>query len=444
MEYLLTQAVQEESIEVLRDIISIRSVLSESNIKEGAPFGLGIRKCLDRMIYLCNQLGMRTYIDEEGYYGYSEVGEGDELLVILCHLDVVPEGNLDEWMVDPYQLTIIDDKLYGRGTQDDKGPTIAALFGLKALMNQSITFKRRVRFVFGTDEENLWRCLDHYNQKEEQATVGFAPDADFPLVYAEKGLLQCYLIGPGAQEFQLHLDNPLNVVPDQAIYRGNKLVEIQESLAQTTYDYDLQLDHIVVKGKSVHSKNAPEGINAILGLIQVMNEHYDHPVLDFVSNKLTDPKGRLLFGNIKDDVSGTLTVNLASLTMTEEQSRIGLDIRIPVQTNKETIVERLIKEGREYGLSYEEYDYLASLYVPKESELVQTLLTVYRQLTGDQTEPLVSGGATFARTIHNCVAFGARMADVPTTYHQINENMPLKNFYEAMEIYAHAIKKLAT
>src|SRR5699024_5854805 len=264
LEHKLTKNVQEESLKTLEKLISYPSVLNEK--AEGTPFGEDIQACLEATLEECKSLGFETTIDPKGYYGYAEMGSGDELMVVLCHLDVVPADNKDEWKYDPFKLTIADDKLYGRGTQDDKGPSVAALYALKALMDEGYKLNKRVRFVFGTDEENLWRCMDQYNAKEEKASFGFVPDADFPLTYAEKGLLQCYLNGKGSTELLLNNNGAFNVVPDKGVYNGNKIDEVKSELDTLGFEYEDNNGEIIVKGKSVHSKNADEGVNALTRL----------------------------------------------------------------------------------------------------------------------------------------------------------------------------------
>ena len=148
---------QNDMIASIIEAVKIPSVISDA--KEGYPFGENIDKVLRQTLKLCEDLGFRT-VYKDGYYGYAEIGEGEELIGILGHLDVVPEGELDSWEIPPYEGVIKDGKLYGRGTQDDKGPTIAAIYAVKALMDLDVKFDKRVRFIFGTDEENLWRCIN--------------------------------------------------------------------------------------------------------------------------------------------------------------------------------------------------------------------------------------------------------------------------------------------
>ncbi|MBG9980134.1 M20 family metallopeptidase [Facklamia lactis] len=443
MNYTLTNQVQEEAIKALADWIAIPSVLDEND--SNTPFGQPIQDMLEQAITTCESLGMKTFIDPDGYYGYAEIGEGEDLFGVLCHLDVVPAENENDWSYPPFELTVEKDALYGRGSQDDKGPSIAALYALKALLDQGYQLNQRVRFIFGTDEETLWRCMDKYNEKEEAVTMGIVPDSAFPLTYAEKGLLQLHITGPGSNDFTLNNKGALNVVPAKAEYEGQDVEQVYDYLENSHYQVDKEGNKVIVHGKSVHSKDADQGDNALVHLIEALSERFDHPVLDLVKkNFVNDVHGQNIFGLIEDEPSGKLTCNVASLEVNNQTSKLAMDLRIPVTADKEELVKTLCQSLEGSELKYEEFDYLASLYVPLDSELITTLLRVYRDLTGDMTELISSGGATFARTMKNCVAFGALQEGVADTMHQVDEKMPLVNFYETMEIYAHALKALVT
>ncbi|MGB6179132.1 M20 family metallopeptidase [Carnobacterium sp.] len=432
-----------DCIETIKTLISYPSYLREDS-QESTPFGDDIQDVLEETLNICKNLDMKTYLDPEGYYGYADYGEGQESLAILCHLDVVPPGNLDLWESNPFEAVEKNEAIYGRGSQDDKGPAMAALYAFKAVIDSGVQLKKRVRFIFGTDEETLWRCLDRYNELEEPSSMGFAPDAEFPLTYSEKGLLQVKLHGPGDSQLTMNCGKSLNIVPDEASYKGYLIDKLENELKSLEYDYQLSNQQITVKGKAVHSKDAPDGINAITRLVTALSPHTENKTIAFIADKLKDdPTGQSIFGKIEDDISGPLTVNLATLNINNNESTIGLDLRIPVTSNKEALVKQLTKSLAEYQLDYEEYDYLASLYVPKDSLLVTTLLDVYREKTGDKSEPLTSGGATFARTMKNCVAFGAVFPDSEVTFHMPNEKMTLRDIYSSMEIYAEAIYRLA-
>ena len=187
--------------EAIKELVRIPSVIQESG--GVLPFGKGIDDALRRTLDIAQRLGFRTKYGDGGYYGYAEIGEGEDLIGILGHLDVVPAGSLDSWNTNPFDPVEQDGRLHGRGVRDDKGPTLAALFAAKALMDAGVTFRKRVRFIFGTDEETLWRGIKRYVECEEKPSIGFSPDAKFPVIHAEKGLLEFYLEGSNESSVNL-------------------------------------------------------------------------------------------------------------------------------------------------------------------------------------------------------------------------------------------------
>ena len=437
----ITNQVKDEFLTSLKTLISYPSVLNEG--ENGTPFGQAIQDVLEKTLEICRSLGFTTYLDPKGYYGYAEIGQGAELLAVLCHLDV-PSGDEADWQTPPFEATIKDGWIFGRGVQDDKGPSMAALYAVKALLDSGVKFKKRVRFIFGTDEETLWRCMGRYNELEETATLGFAPDSSFPLTYAEKGLLQVKLHGPGSDQLELEAGAAFNVVPGKASYQGELLEPVVAGLQAAAFDYEQNDQQVTVLGLPKHAKDAAEGINAIVRLATVLQPLQAHPALAFIAEAVgEDATGGRLFGDISDEPSGRLSFNIAGLTLNSEKSEICIDIRIPVLADKDQLVAKLAEIAGRYQLDYEEFDYLAPLYVPKDSELVSTLMAIYQEKTGDTSPAMSSGGATFARTMPNCVAFGALFPGAEQTEHQANERASLEDLYRAMDIYAETIFRLA-
>lgn len=439
----ITNQVKDEFLISLKTLISYPSVLNEG--ENGTPFGQAIQDVLEKTLEICRDIGFTTYLDPKGYYGYAEIGQGAELLAILCHLDVVPSGDEADWQTPPFESTIKDGWVFGRGVQDDKGPSLAALYAVKSLLDQGIQFKKRLRFIFGTDEETLWRCMARYNTIEEQASMGFAPDSSFPLTYAEKGLLQVKLHGPGSDQLELEVGGAFNVVPDKANYQGPLYEQVCNDLKEAGYDYQSTEQTVTVLGVPKHAKDASQGINAVIRLATILAPLQEHPALSFLATQAgQDGTGRQIFGDIADEPSGHLSFNVAGLMINHERSEIRIDIRTPVLTDKEELVELLTRCAQNYQLRYEEFDYLASLYVAKDSKLVSTLMQIYQEKTGDNSPAISSGGATFARTMPNCVAFGALFQGAKQTEHQANECAVLEDLYRAMDIYAEAVYRLAT
>ena len=152
---------QLEIINSVMESVKINSV--EGDPAEGTPFGKGVNDALEHALALAEQMGFRTK-NVDGYFGYVEYGEGEEMVAVLGHLDIVPVG--DDWTYDPWG-EIVDDRIYGRGTLDDKGCIIGALYALDAVRNLAGTLKRRVRIIFGTNEETGSRDMVRYNETEE-------------------------------------------------------------------------------------------------------------------------------------------------------------------------------------------------------------------------------------------------------------------------------------
>nr|WP_249745572.1 M20 family metallopeptidase [Mesobacillus boroniphilus] len=427
----------------LMNSVRIPSVIQEN---EGQyPFGAQIDLALKNILELCEHLGFKTYYDPKGYYGYAEIGEGEEMIGVLGHLDVVPAGKLDEWRTPPFEPVIQDEKIYGRGTQDDKGPTIASIFAVKALMNLGIPFHKRVRLIFGTDEETLWRCMNRYCELEEIPSMGFTPDSTFPLVYAEKGLLQLHLEGKNDTSLRLTAGNAFNAVPDHASYRGENRAELKAALKELDFAYEADSETVTVNGKSVHAQVTEKGINAINRLLIALKSiGYTSKTIEFVSEVVNeDPFGKRIFGECEDEESGKLKFNVGKIEMNEEIERLSIDIRIPVKSDKEEIVHLLSEKAREYGLEYKEFDYLRSIYIPKDHFLIETLMNEYQEVTKDTvSQPISSGGATYARAMNNTVAFGAVFPHQSKTEHQPNEYIELEAIFTAMIIYAKAIYRL--
>jgi predicted dipeptidase len=436
------EAQQEPMKAALMDLLRIPSVCDEG--AGGYPFGEAVDQALRKALEIATGLGFRTRYGDGGYYGFAEIGEGEGMVGVLGHLDVVPPGNLEEWTHGPFDPVEIDGMLYGRGTQDDKGPTLAALFAAKALMDAGVVFNKRVRCIFGTDEEVLWRCINRYKEREELPGMGFSPDSRFPLIYAEKGLLQLHLEGRNESGLRMAGGTAFNAVPDAMFYDGGRQDELAAALDALGFAYTRGAGGIEVHGKAAHAKETEAGINAIartcvaLSAIGVRSKG-----IDFVAREVAeDPYATHIFGACAEEPSGRLKFNVGKIDLGELE-QLSIDCRVPVTVPKGEIVAKLVAAAANYGLEYRQFDWLAPLYLPLDHFMIQTLMRVYRRCSGDTvSQPTSSGGATYARSMENCVAFGARMPQELPTGHQPNERASLANLYSAMEIYAHAIYEL--
>lgn len=402
----------------------------------------------ERSTGICESLGFHVFKDPDGYYGYADIGGSDpdaQMIGILGHLDVVPPGELNAWTTPPFSPSLRNGRLYGRGTQDDKGPTMAGIFAVKALIDAGYVFRHTIRVIFGTDEENLWRCIERYCEKESIPAAGFTPDSSFPLTYAEKTLIQGWLTGPGSEDLTLDVGGTLNAVPELACYRGGYRERLIDVLNELGFDFACEEDEIQIYGKAAHAASSDtKGVNAIARLcIALKKVGVDHPAVEFVAEQIgEDANAAQLFGPLHDE-SGRLTCNIGALSISEYESKIGIDIRVPVSVDKADIDADLREVSGEYGLVYAEHSSLPSLYVPVDSPLVGCLMEAYQSITGDRdAAPGTSGGATYARAIPNCVAFGAILPGREKVEHMPDEYLTVEDMMLAIRIYADALLRM--
>jgi succinyl-diaminopimelate desuccinylase len=428
--------------QAVKELVSIPSVCVEN--EDGLPFGKGVDDALRKSLEIADHLGFHTVYGEDGYYGYAETGAGAEMLGVLCHVDVVPAGDLMMWLTPPFQAVEQDGMIFGRGAQDNKGPTLAALFAAGALIQAGVIFNKRVRFIFSTDEEKDWRCIKRYAAQEEIPDIGFAPDARFPVVFAEKGVLQLHLEGENESGVCLSGGGALNAVPDVITYSGKRQEDVALALDKRGFAYRRTADSIEVLGQAAHVMYAERGRNAIARLAIVLADIGIHSkAIDFITQEVgEDPFAGRIFGLCEDEPSGKLKFNIGRIEIGEKE-RISIDMRLPVTEDKDRLLERLCMTAKRYGLSCRLHDWLAPLYFPLDHPLVQTLSRIYRQVTGDTiSQPIASGGATLARALKNCVSFGALFQGKLVTEHQPNERLVLEDIFLAMQVYAQAIYEL--
>ncbi len=445
---------KDELINDTRKLLQINSELTTFDPnRTGAPFGLGNKEALDFMLDLAKKDGFNV-LNVDGYAGHIEYGDSKEYIGSIGHLDVVPAGS--DWTYPPYEAKIVDGKIYARGTEDDKGPTMAVYYAMKILKNLGVKLNTRIKLILGLDEESGWRCMDYYFKKHPQAPkAGFIADADFPLIYAEKGITNTIIKGSFDNSILLSVNGGLrtNMVPESAfatlVYKDeykdllNKYLKDNNLLGEVIKDNDVLL--FKVYGKSAHGAFPDDGINALsllfegLKLLNLNNE-----LVDFLNKYLTnDNLGKKLGISYYDDEMGDLTVNMGLVKTNDNLFEIVLNIRYPkgVDYQKDVFerIESLLNKG--YNLSVNHHQKL--LYKDPNSDLIQTLLKVYRKHTNDLSEPITIGGGTFARATENVVAFGPHFPNKPTYIHQKDEYIEIDDLILATIIYTESLYELA-
>lgn len=448
---------KDELIKDLKQMIEIPSKLDGYDNKE-YPFGKNIDDALNKFLELGEKLGFRTKnIDK--HCGYIEFGEGEELVGIVGHLDVVPEG--EGWKHEPFKLTIEDGKIYGRGTIDDKGPMVASLYAMKAV-KENTKVNKRVRLIIGLNEENDWKCINYYKQHEEMPTVGFSPDADFPCIYSEKALLTVYTEDEYVEDNIIKIknidckNNRINVVPKYCAVKLDVAEKISEELKQlliTKIEDDISFTrinnefYIETRGIQAHAAHPELGVNAVSKMVVLLNEIFDkfdveNQTIQKIANKIgKQTDGESLEIKHKNEELGDLTLNLARIEINDNKIKTGMNLRIPGDMKIEEVKEKISENL--HGLKIQFSGEKPSLYIPKENELVQKLCKIYNDYTSENREPLAIGGATFARAFKNCVSFGAMRPGEPDMCHQVDEYIEMQNLIDSCNMYAIAIYELA-
>lgn len=455
---------QDELVQELQELVQINSILDEDTRTTEIPFGNGPLQALEWLLSKGQKEGLLTK-NVDNYAGHIEMGAGEELLGILCHVDVVPIGDDADWTYPPFSGTVADGKLYARGAIDDKGPTVAAWMAMKLVKDAGIQLDKRVRMIVGTDEETGFRCVDHYFKQEEMPSIGFAPDADFPLINAEKGIAELVFsqnkVGDATKE-QLLLFNAgkrPNMVPDLAkatVQHASTQFEqnFQTFLSKNQLDGSLLMEDsryiITIKGKAAHAMEPEKGVNAAVYLAaflqQELTTESSKQFVDFIADVFyQDHYGHQLELQFEDAMSGHTTLNpgIVSYDVSKGGSLV-ISMRYSVSypfDEKITEAQRLVVKR---GFSLDIQDDSKPHYVSEDDPFIQTLASIYRRQSGDTETPLLStGGGTYARVLKKGVAFGMLFPGEQDVAHRADEFVVVENLVQAAAIYAEAIVELA-
>ncbi|WEV60101.1 dipeptidase PepV [Streptococcaceae bacterium ESL0729] len=455
---------KDDMLEDLFTLLRINSERDDSKVTKEAPFGPGPVEALEKMLELAERDGFPTK-NVDNYAGHFEFGEGDEVLGIFAHMDVVPAGS--GWDSNPYEPEIRDGKIYARGSSDDKGPTVACYYALKTIKELGLPVSKKVRFVIGTDEESGWGDMDYYFKHVglPKPDFGFSPDAEFPIINGEKGNITEYLHFNGTQGGSFTLRSfkgglRENMVPESAtaVFSGDT------SIDKMTSDFDtFKADkgvsgeitdlgdneyQITVIGKSAHGASPETGVNGATYLANfLMNYDFGGAAKAYLLTAgeilFDDHAGHKLGVNHVDEKMGALSMNAGVFKFEDGASdnTIALNFRYPKGTDEDTIKAQLEKLEGIANVTKSAHGHTPH-YVPMDDPLVKTLLDVYEKHTGEKGYEQIIGGGTFGRLLDRGVAFGAQFPGYTDTMHQANEFMPVDYIERAAAIYAEAIYEL--
>lgn len=442
----------------LAKLIQIKTVLDTP--VENGPFGLGNKICLEETLKLCEELGFKVK-NLDGYCGYAEIGQGEEIVGIIGHLDVVPEG--EGWIYPPYSGKIVDGELWGRGTWDDKGPVVISIYAIKALMDSGFKFNKRVRLIFGCNEESGSLCMKHYLEVDEPISYGVSPDASFPVIFAEKTINSIEIKGTSAQKGSVlltYLDSGIviNAVPDKCVFKlllinqenkqeiTNKLKERFDS-NNIKFSFKEERNELVytVHGKAAHGSVPFMGINAASYAIDALKEVVNNDFINFYSEVIgLEVNGKSLGCYAKDEY-GDIAVNVGLVHYEDDNFSIKINSRLPFNTNTKKMIDQINETISKYGfVKMTLLSQADGFMVDKDSIMIKSLVNAYQEVTKDyESKPICSAGGTYAREFNNCVAFGPEMEGYgEIIIHQPNERIQIRAIQDILKIYVKAYADL--
>ncbi|MDI3317158.1 MAG: dipeptidase PepV [Bacillota bacterium] len=444
-----------EMVRFAQELLRIPSV--KEGAQPGAPFGPGPARALERALAEGERLGFRSR-NVDGYAGHLEVGEGAELVGVLCHLDVVPAGS--GWSHPPFGGEVVDGQLVGRGAVDDKGPSAAALYALAALAAARPHWKRRLRLIYGTDEESGWADMEYYMAREERPQLGFSPDAGFPIINAEKGILDFDAVTArtldGEREgavLEIRGGSRPNVVPDEATalvdarWRPGPAAGARPDGGRVEVEAHPRGWSLHASGRAAHGSTPEQGVNAVGLLLEALlageglAEGWRKALESLRALLPTDGSG--LDAALSDEVSGPLTANLGVLRYEEGRLRGTFNLRYPVTLSRELLLDRIERRLAALGYGVERVHDQPPHHVPAESPEIRLLSRAYEEVTGRPATLIAIGGGTYARLIPRGVAFGPVMPGQPELAHNADERIALDDLRRAARIWARAMAYLA-
>lgn len=347
---------------------------------------------------------------------------------------------------------------------DDKGPSLAAYYALKMIKEMNIPLKKRILLITGCDEESEMECMEYYKQHAEIPKMGFVPDADFPVLYGEKGILKVKLSSSDATVIKkMHAGSRPNIV----IAKADAYVESISDHQKELFDFFLACNQITgyvckeddlfrihVEGCSAHGAWPYLGNNAALHVLNFIGVAYQDSLAKDLYSMCKDWMGKPIGINLEGEYMSFLTMNTGMVDIEENETCVILDIRYPNDTNEKEIMEKFdfYLSGIESKISAAMVGNSAPLFVNPNSPLVTELMNVYRKYSNDTFHgPQTIGGGTYARHFENFVSYGpekpwevVNIDEKVGGCHQADEGIKLSTLIESIAIYADAIVTLCS
>lgn len=469
---------QEEMLSDIGELICINS--EKMPAEPGKPYGAGPAAALELALSKAASYGFSTK-NYDHYVGCADFNDCARQLDILAHLDVVPVEPEGWTVTAPFTPLVKDGCLYGRGSADDKGPAVAALYAMRAVKELGIPLKKNVRLILGCDEECGSSDIAYYYEREPEAPMTFSPDAEFPVINLEKGhYVADFTAGwersVHGNECLSSEENPnsANGLPERGIavksircgtkfnvIPGECIITLTETDGHTLADTISRAEKLGVSvlteqtddgtvlrvtGRSGHAASPEAANNALTAALELLT---DMPLCDGPETQALcalaklfphgDYAGAAAGVKMSDEISGALTISLNMMTLDEKGVSASFDCRFPVCGNKENIADVLAQHGTALGLTLSDSPMTLPHYVPEDSPFIKTLLHCYEMYKGRPGACIAIGGGTYVHNLKNGVAFGPVELDTQTNLHGNDEHIPVEDLIISAAIYAQSI-----
>lgn len=439
--------------QMIADIITLVNIKSVKSEKEGKyTFGEGVGKALEKVLSMAENAGFET-VNDNYYYGLVRlIGKETDKLGMFVHLDVVPEGN--GWEYEPYQATVKEGYIIGRGTGDNKGPAIAALYAMRYLKERNRILNKTIELYLGCAEEKGMEDIAYYVEHNTPPQFSFTPDVTFPVSYAEKGILEFKaetIIEKDACLVSLNGGLVSNMVASEALAilenPTNETKEFLKSCKDISVIEQKNEIHVKALGVGKHagfpegSKNAIAILSNALANVKQLGVK-TRKALDFIAQTLVDYYGVSICIPYEDKVTGKLTHTCGIIRKDDEKLEVDFNIRYPMETPRAEMKKRIEKQFENAEFCITQLHDNPPVCVPPDGKIVQTLTDICNENLETDLKPYSMGGGTYARKLPNAVGYGAGRSDIPVKWgngHEPDECIKIENLENAVKIYIKAL-----
>lgn len=460
----------------LQKMVAFRTFATEGKENWDAPEFVRQREWLRQK---AEDLGL-TFKSFDGRVEEITLPGGPEpILAVLTHGDV-QDVQGQQWSSPPWEGRLVEGRIVGRGTEDDKGPIVATLYGMAALRDTGWPLAMTVRLLVANAEESSWEEIPYYLERAPQPAMTFGVDAAYPVVHAQKGYGVLTLRGKGAEKpkkatwwiVEMSGGSGMSIIPERgeavletSRYPEGALTDLQRRAKEWSAAHPparLTVTHepgdrfrVVAEGKGGHSSEPASGHNALSDLaafLSTLDLRMDArgSLATFVGTTVkTETDGRTLGVALHDEGIGDLTTNLSFLRVQEGVPVAEINLRVPRGLTNEEIQRRVTEKAAAFrqktGATIEVESALLSQphWAPPEGKLVASLLEVWEEVTGKPGRPIAIGGGTQARLFPGGVDFGPALGMDHYRGHGTDEYLTVEELKRITELTTAALWKLA-